>query len=125
MQSFAQEKEAQLLLENGDNPPKPKKGRPKGKKKQEEKMGPSETAADGVKKMLDAKKLSSKVNYANLDSLFQDPEPEPSEWADKPSPPTSQSCVLNIRHAHNAVIVIVTGQGPSQEICRRLSTVVV
>lgn len=69
-----EKQEAQLLLEDGTQ--KPKKGRPRGprKPKPEENVGPSETAADGVKKMLDAKKLSNKVNYENLDILFEDPK---------------------------------------------------
>jgi len=51
---------------------KKSRGRPKGSRTraQEEEIAPAETAAEGVRKMLDAKKLSSKINYANLDSLF-------------------------------------------------------
>ena len=76
---LVQEKAA---LNAGENGTQKRKGRPKGKAnkpKEIDELGPSESAADGVKKMLDAKKLSSKVNYANLDSLFDDSIPLTSE----------------------------------------------
>jgi hypothetical protein len=60
---------------------KKSRGRPKGSrsKAREEEIQPAETAAEGVRKMLDAKKLSSKINYANLDSLFDGDEPPPAK----------------------------------------------
>lgn len=57
------------MLEGGKRP----KGRPRGsrsKVKVEEQLTPSASAIEGVKKVLTAKKLSDKINYANLDSLF-------------------------------------------------------
>ena len=66
------------MLENSNNESK-KPSRKRNRKKEDvEPVGPSESAADGVKKMLDAKKLSSKVNYANLDTLFDDAAPLPT-----------------------------------------------
>ena len=50
------------------------RGRPKGSKSKprpEDNMEPAQSAEDGVRKMLTARKLSSKINYANLDSLFE------------------------------------------------------
>lgn len=58
------------------------RGRPKGSKtkaRSEEEVAPAVSAADGVRKMLDAKKLSSKINYANLDSLFSGDDVEPGK----------------------------------------------
>ena len=75
-----QEKQDALMLENSNNESK-KPSRKRNRKKEDvEPVGPSESAADGVKKMLDAKKLSSKVNYANLDTLFDDAAPLPTMW---------------------------------------------
>lgn len=56
------------------------RGRPKGSKsrpKPEDNLEPSETAVDGIRKVLTAKKLSSKINYDNLDSLFDSSMPPP------------------------------------------------
>lgn len=67
-----QEEEEQLLTPPQEGG-KRARGRPKGSKtkpKPEENLGPSETPEDGIRKMLTAKKLSNKVNYENLASLF-------------------------------------------------------
>lgn len=60
---------------------KKSRGRPKGSKSKvkPEDTAPARSAAEGVRKMLDAKKLSSKINYANLDSLFEGDAPEPPQ----------------------------------------------
>ncbi len=38
--------------------------------RQEEDLGPAGTPEEAVKRMLDKKKLSSKINYDNLNGLF-------------------------------------------------------
>ena len=56
------------------------RGRPKGSKSKprpEDQLGPAESPQDGLRKMLTAKKLSSKINYDNLNTLFDGPSPGP------------------------------------------------
>lgn len=52
------------------------RGRPLGSKtkpKPEDNLGPSNTPQEAVAKLLHAKKLTSKVDYTNLDRLLENP----------------------------------------------------
>lgn len=63
------------------------RGRPKGSKtkpKPEEQLEPAATAADGVRQMLDSKKLSSKINYDNIKNLFSSGAAEPPKRSAAP-----------------------------------------
>ena len=56
------------------------RGRPKGSKtkpKPQDDLPPPATAAEGVGRMLESRKLSNKINYDNIKALFSNDGPNP------------------------------------------------
>ncbi|KAK9817299.1 hypothetical protein WJX72_012355 [[Myrmecia] bisecta] len=83
----AREAEAAAVEEAAGQPRKRSRGRPLGsktKQRAEDLMGPSETPSEAARRMLEAKKLSSKINYNVLADLFSEPTTDMAGSAGRP-----------------------------------------